>query len=92
VSRRCGRARHVNCGWCGDVVCCATEDCGREGCAVCRVGRQPQQTHRSASLSDPMRDDAKADLAEKKTAQPMTVVEGRAVVPPKKKNRAGPHR
>jgi hypothetical protein len=39
-----------------------------------------------------MRDDAKADLAEKKTAQPMTVVEGRAVVPPKKKNRAGPHR
>jgi hypothetical protein len=39
-----------------------------------------------------MRDDAKADLAEKKPTAPMTVVEGRAVVPPKKKNRVGPHR
>jgi len=39
-----------------------------------------------------MRDGAKADLADKKTPAPMQVIEGRAVVTPKKKSRVGPHR
>lgn len=60
---------------------CATEDCGRADCAVCRLARV--KVAMSASTKDPMRDDARAHLKVKKRLSPLM---------PRKRHRVGPHR
>ncbi len=53
----------------GEMTCCATSDCGRVECRVCKLARHPLQ--RSASTEDPMREDARADYPVKKRVDPM---------------------
>jgi hypothetical protein len=61
---------------------CAFQDCGREDCPVCRLGRQAI-SHETASTVDPLRDDATAEPAKPKP---------RSAAMPKRRHRQGPHR
>jgi hypothetical protein len=61
---------------------CATTDCGRLACPVCRWGRL-KPIGQSVSTTDPMREDAKPDLNTKKQ---------RSAIMPVKRHRAGPWR
>jgi len=61
-------------------MCCALRDCGRRQCRVCSWARIPSGI--SASTAEPMREDAKPDLPEKRKPS-MTM--------PKKRHRVGPH-
>lgn len=60
---------------------CAFRDCGRPDCPACALGRVQHQA--SASTHEPMRDNAPAELKEKRKPSPSR---------PKRRHRVGPHR
>jgi len=63
---------------------CATEDCGRLDCEVCRWGRlSAAQKTETASTVDLLRAGAKAEPTKPKA---------RSGVMPKRRHRVGPHR
>lgn len=71
---------------------CGFTDCGRVDCETCRWSRPPYASpgRRSASVVEPMRDDAKADLKPGKVAA--MAASGRHEWVSKRTHRTGPHR